>query len=262
MNGTISMTQSNESVKSKGVLLFATNTKNTDYVKIADRASRFIEHYLKLPVKVVSSYNDTPNKRFSVDTGQFVEWKNFGRHRAFELSPWDETILLDSDYIVYNDQLLKLLDTVQDYAMHDSNIYLDDTARYETIGPHSIPMLWATVIVFKRTAKAKMLFDLVARIERNYRYYCYLYNITTTNFRNDFAFTLADNIINGYNNQDRRCRIPWPLITVANPVESMSVENGKITIKEKNRGYLVAQQSLHFLGKEFLLSDQFEKLLP
>lgn len=258
----MNMTQSSESVKSKGVLLFATDTKTTKYTEIARRASRFIEVNLGLPVNIVSGNQTAENRRFSVDSGQFETWKNFGRCDAYKLSPWDQTILLDCDYIVLDNNLLKLLDTVQDYALHDSNVYLDDFTRQEPIGAYSLPMLWATVVVFNRTEKAKLLFDLVARIERNYPYYCKLYNITNTNFRNDFAFTIADNIINGYSPNNPQCRIPWPLITASNPLKSIQINNNKVTVKDEKRAYVLPKQNLHIISKEYLLSDNFGELVP
>ena len=45
--------------KSKGVVIFATNTESIDYVKIANRTSRLIEHYLGLPVTILDANSTT-----------------------------------------------------------------------------------------------------------------------------------------------------------------------------------------------------------
>jgi hypothetical protein len=128
------MQNSKESVKSKGVLVFAFNT-NVDYVGIADRTSQLIAHNLKLPVTLVTDL--TGNPRFNYDqviridnTGdnfrtnlndQTVAWRNFGRYMAYELSPYEETILLDTDYLVLDNSLLNLFNTDFDYKLMHHN---------------------------------------------------------------------------------------------------------------------------------------------
>ena len=97
----------NESAKSKGVVIFATNTRETDYVAIAEQNARLVQHFLGLPTTIVSATDTGTNRRFSSDTGTFVEWNNFGRHEAYEASPYDETIILDADYLILDDSLFR-----------------------------------------------------------------------------------------------------------------------------------------------------------
>jgi hypothetical protein len=252
------MNDSNKSVKSKGVVLFATNTATVDYVAIAHRAERLINHYLGLPVTVVEG-TSRPNRRYSVDTGKFEQWNNTGRSMAYEISPYDQTILLDSDYLIFDDNLLKVLGSTVDYKIARHNKFVGHT-NHDTMGKHSIPFLWATIIVFNRTPKSQMLFDLVSRIERNYAYYCRLYNIRDTNYRNDYAFTIADNILNGYC-QDTENYLPWSMISVASPIESLELKDQKLFLKIKDQAHVLPKQSLHILSKAFLLSDVCERLI-
>jgi len=246
------------SEKSKGVLLFATNTDTIDYVAIARRAERLIDHYLNLPVTIVTS-NQSNNTRYNIDTGKVELWHNRGRFDAYSLSPYDQTILLDSDYLIFDDNLLKILSTVNDYNIVKHNTFVDDVTP-KTMGRYSLPTLWATAIVFNKTAKSQMLFDLVARIERNYTYYRKLYNIQASNYRNDYAFTIADNILNGYT-QDIANYIPWPIYTVANPIDSLILDNQQLRLITKGQGYVLPKQSLHILSKQYLLSDACERLI-
>jgi hypothetical protein len=249
----------NQSEKSKGVVLFATNTASIDYVTIAKRAERLINYYLNLPVTIISPANTAANFRYSIDSNKFEAWNNSGRHQAYELSPYDQTILLDSDYLMFDNNLLKVLDTVQDYTIARHNSVIDGT-NIDTMGKYSLPTLWATVVVFNKTAKAKMLFDLVSRIERNYAYYRRLYNIETANFRNDYAFTIADNMLNGYT-QDPANYIPWSILTVSNPINSFVLADQKILLKTTQGAYVLPKQSVHIISKSYLLSDACDKLI-
>lgn len=245
--------------KSKGVVLLATNTDSVDYHAIAGRCEQLIEHYLKLPVTIIDASTKVTNRRLSVDTNEYVAWNNSGRYRAYELSPYDQTILLDSDYLVFDDNLLKILDTVQDYNIVRYNNVLDGPS-VDTIGPGGLNTLWATIISFNKTPKSKLLFDLVGRIERNYNYYRDLYNIQESNFRNDYAFTIADNILNGYT-QDNRNYLPWPIYTISKPIQSLQLQGNNLLLKTESSTVVLPKQSIHIMSKEYLLSDAYNHLI-
>lgn len=247
------------SAKSRGVVLFANNTETVDYESIARRSRQLIEHYLQLPVTILTSESTKKNARYSIDSGQFEQWNNQKRYMAYELSPYDQTLLLDSDYLVLDRSLLTVLDTLEDYKIVRHNRYLDDTVDY-TMGRYSIPYLWATVVAFERSSRAEMLFDFVGRVERNYAYYRQLYNITATNFRNDYAFTIADLVLNGYT-QDTRNYIPWTMLSVGNTIDSMTLQNNQITVKSQGRAWVLPRQSLHVMSKAWLQSEQFEQFI-
>lgn len=244
--------------KSRGVLLFAFNTNQTDYVKIAERASRLISHTLELPVTIISD-RDVTNSFINSKPGKGTTWRNGDRYRAYELSPYDETLLLDSDYLMLDNSLLKLFEQPYDYRIMTHNHSQTDMWS-EQMGTYSFPYQWATAILFKKTNKSKMLFDLVGRIQRNYNYYCQLYQINQSNFRNDYAFTIADNLLNGYN-QTLDQGIPWSMLTFTEVVESLTLKNNMIVVKEKNRAYLIPKQNVHIMDKDYLLSDNFENFV-
>jgi hypothetical protein len=253
------MTNLNKLEKSKGVVLFATNTATIDYEAIANRASLLISHYLKLPVTIITESIESKNQRYSIDSGKFEQWRNAGRARAYALSPYDQTILLDSDYLIFDDNLLKILDTVDDYTIARHNTYIDG-ATANKMGTYSLPTLWATVVVFNKTPRTKLLFDLIGKIERNYGYYRRLYNINESNFRNDYAFTIADNILNGYC-QDPMNYLPWPIVSFCNKVQSIKLKDGKLLIKSDTQAWAMPQQSLHVMSKAYLLSDDCTTLI-
>ena len=253
------MKNSAASAKSKGVVIFASNTATIDYIAIAEQAARLVKKYLDLPTTIITDSVESNNRRYSIDTGKFEPWNNLGRHRAYELSPYDQTILLDSDYLVLDDNLLKVLATLQDYKIVRHNTYLDGSP-VSPMGKYSISYVWATILAFERTPKAQMLFDFVARIERNYAHYQRLYNITATNYRNDYAFTIADLVLNGYT-QDSQNYIPWPMLSISNTINSLSLVNNKITVKADNRAWVLPKQSLHIMSKAWLTSDSCEEFV-
>ena len=59
-----------------------------------------------LPQTVISDIGDIP-KNFRSGYASGSVWYNCGRYLAYNLSPYDETLLLDTDYIVNSNKLLK-----------------------------------------------------------------------------------------------------------------------------------------------------------
>ena len=124
-------------------------------------------------------------------------WYNLERHKAYDLSPYDNTILLDIDYFCYTDQLLSYAETEHDFWIHDKVYDVTGKGSYDFSRNSIIPMLWATVIVFKKTQRVKAIFETLAHVKQFYQYYCTLYRIDFGNFRNDYAFSIAAHQIEG-----------------------------------------------------------------
>jgi hypothetical protein len=242
-------------VKSRGVLLFAFNTDQVDYVKIAEQSARLINHALNLPVTIISD-SDVDNQFKNVRTGYAngTTWRNGDRYRAYELSPYDETVLLDTDYLMLDDSLLKILDTTVDYRL----MHYNQSPRQSmtgNMGEMSLDYVWATAITFNRTDKTKMLFDLVGRIQRNYSYYRKLYNLRERNFRNDYAFAIANNILNGYTT-DRSQSIPWSMLTLDQPITSIEVKGNMLVVREQT-AHIISKQNIHVMDKDYLQSSKY-----
>ena len=155
--------------------------------------------------------------------------------------------------------LLKLFEQDFDYRIMTHNqTTAGDWAT--NMGPYSLPYQWATVILFRRRERTRMLFDLVGRIQRNYPYYLKLYHGKHSSFRNDYAFTIANNMLNGYDlGMDQG--IAWPMLSLNEVVKSISFENNLLTIKEKDKAYIIPRKNLHVMDKEYLLSDNFANLI-
>jgi hypothetical protein len=245
------MKNSNVPAKSRGAVIFAHNTPTVDYKRIAEQAARLIKYNLNLPVTIITDTDDMTNVRIGYAGG--TPWYNMGRYRGYTLSPYDETILLDSDYLVLDDSLLKILDTANDYTIMNKN--QSPIGTIDTPGMLSIQSVWATVVVFKKTSKAKLLFDLVGRIQRNYGYYKSLYNLNSANFRNDYAFAIADNILNGYTPSPG---IPWSMLTIDKPIRKIEVKNNNLVVREAERAHVLPKQNIHIIDKDYLQSKEYK----
>jgi len=265
------MTKSKDLENSKGIVIFAFNTDQVDYVKIADQTSRLIRRYMNLPVTIITDIAAQPKFEYDhiirVESaggntrtlhGKTMEWRNFGRYTAYELSPYNRTILLDTDYMVLDDSLLKLFDSDLDYQlMHTSTS--PDKIIDTTMGSLSLDFVWATVVVFKKSDFAEQFFNLVGRIQRNYGYYKTLFNASGT-YRNDYAFAIANIIQNGYT-ENSEYSIPWKMLTIENPIIDAEIRDDFLIVKEATRAHAVFKQNMHIMDKDFLVSEKFERLV-
>lgn len=265
------MKNSKELEKSKGVVVFAFNTKDVDYVGLADRTSELTDYHLNLPITLIT--DATANPKFDYDRviridakdGNFrtdntikKEWKNFDRYMAYELSPYDATILLDSDYLVLDDSLLKLLEQDFDYRlMYNSRSPTD--VLYNMMGSYGLPFVWATIVLFRKSEKSRLYFNLIKRVQNNYAYYKTLYNCNGS-YRNDYAFAIANIILNGYSLDDHRS-IPWDMLTLENKIENIELKNSFLIVRDQGHAQVIAKQNIHIMDKQFLMSENFERFV-
>jgi hypothetical protein len=211
---------------SRGIIIFAQNNEYINYAETACASAGYARKNLSLFDEIclitnaetlesnetlineyfdrviVSSIFQPDNVRLFKDTTDKLEYapfKNMGRSEVYELSPYAETLLIDSDYFIMNDVLDQVWDSENDVMINCK--YRDVSERHkeniEYIDNFSIPMYWATVVYFKKSDFAENLFTLVSHIKYNYKYYYYLYNCSGNLFRNDFAFSMALHILNG-----------------------------------------------------------------
>lgn len=244
---------------SKGVLLFCYDTDTCRYHTIAKRCITLIKKNLKLPVTVVTNDStrekldskDVEFKLYKNETGNSrgsEQWHNLDRCHAYDLSPYQSTILMDIDYLPYTDNLLTYTECNDDFLIHDKIHDLTQKGVYDFRKRSIIPMLWATVIIFKKTQRAKKIFDMVKYVKKNYQYFCDLYRIDMRNFRNDYAFTIAVNQINGNTQQSF---LPGKLPTLPAIAKVIEITDDGVIYKYNDKIGHTDNQDVHVIDKEF-----------
>lgn len=212
-----------------GATILAFNNGTIDYLAMAAWSAHRIKHWLKIPVCVVTDQTKVDpvfdhvvtvsaqgrRRRYFQDLGTTVPWHNANRADAYDLTPWDRTLLLDADYVVNSDVLESMLAAPQDFLCHRwawdvaTNKHLDDLNWF---GRYRFPQWWATVIVFDRTPHAKHVFDSMRMVREGWEHYRLLYSIANPTFRNDHALSIALGLCSGHTLVTKD--IPWPLMSV------------------------------------------------
>jgi hypothetical protein len=197
---------------SKGIVMFAYNGAY-DYVAMACVSANLAKKYLGLPVTLITDrpvddpvfdsviiQERTDPVQLKVTDGELKPWHNQNRSTVYNLTPYDQTLLIDADYFIMNSRLRHLFDTNLEFACYDTANDVSDVMTLESrIGNTSIPMQWATVIYFTKNELAKSVFDFIEYIKQHYEFYSLMYNFRADKFRNDYALSIALQTLTGYN---------------------------------------------------------------
>lgn len=246
---------------STGVLLYCFDTPEFNYHKLAERCVAQIKHFLKLEITIVTNLqtfkkfkpigminyvlveNSTTNTR--AYRGKNVTWYNKERAMAYEHSPYDTTILMDCDYFVFSSTLLELVNTKFDMLLHDKVHDLSGKDMIEASNESTLPLVWATVTLFRKTANAKMIFDMIKHVQEYYTHYRNLYRIIHSAYRNDFAFAIALHQLNLGNS------IPTAMCMLADRVDVLDSDDEGIIFKYGNNVNFTSGQDVHVMDKEW-----------
>lgn len=287
-------------LEQRGVCFFAYNNDQLDYVKMALTAGKYVKKNLQLPVCLITDEgseewlkqsqtkklinevfdyivitNDTmkQNNRRHYDSpwAEFTaQFNNSNKHKIYQYSPFEQTLLLDIDYIVKTDVLLKYFDAEQPVCMFDNALTVrnelpDDRERF--LYDAGIKLWWSTVVYFDRSDFSKLFFDTWAHVAENYEFYQYLYNFPSKLFRTDYCVSIAVHILGGM--QDHQTGIGnfdgTPLVNMSQKddiVETQGVNDWVLMAHDareewKNILTKVGKQDIHVMNKR-----AFDRVIP
>ena len=183
-----------------------TNTL-VDYPVLTKFAVDLIHMHLGLPVCVVTDIphlsvgqdhtillmtSRAPSTRYFHEYERDVPWNNSGRELAWELTPYQHTLVLDVDYLVMSPRLLKYIDLPLGVPHLLLNYGQDTDVGYTCFGNSNLPQYWASVIAFdKSSPEAIEFFATWQTVKRSWPFYATMFNLDQSLYRNDFAVTVA-----------------------------------------------------------------------
>jgi len=276
---------------SRGILMFAHNNGLFDYGKMAYAAACAASYYIEEPVSLVTDKQtweelwtvnpnigdffdqriiieqDTNNKRhfdMSDGTTQKAAYHNTTRFRSYELSPYDETLAIDTDYLIQDRSLCGVWDSRAPVRMNHQISEMVKSAHgfkttHQLLNTTGLTSLWATVAYFRKGPVAEKLYKLAQYVAENYEYYGVLYGFPTNMLRVDFVMTVAAHILSGY--------VAGKSVVESLPVDRtlfawnkdimVDVEKGKATFLTQFNGQqfpVATRQSVHCMNKDSMLA--------
>jgi hypothetical protein len=284
-----------------GVVLFAHNSRQVDYGLMSVISGGLARKHLKVPVSLITdnstiswmqknqSYEKATaifDKIISVDTpvnnntrilndgnsSEVVPFSNSNRSSVWDLTPYDTTLMIDSDYLIFSDTLNNFWNTKFDYLMSRSinDIKGDRTGILEkNVSETGVHLYWATTVMFKKNERAKLFFDLVSYVRDHYNYYSDLFRFDPRQYRNDISFSIAKHILDGFEDKSTES-LPSVLTILDKDILSDVSDDGKLQIlvndiTDHNKFSLAAikGRDVHIMNKQSIVrnKDQLLKLL-
>lgn len=282
---------------SRGIVLFAHNTRQVDYIRLALLSARLATKYLKVPVTLVTDEStldwakkskiyqlinetfervildeiETSNNYRILHDGNLKEkisFRNNSRFKIWDLTPYDRTLLIDSDFLIFSDTLSNYWDVDQDFLISPriNDINSQDRMMHHDryISEAGTKLLWATTIMFTKNQSTKMLFNFVEHIYENYNMYSEIYRYDNRVYRNDISFSLANHILQGFAPSSEYF-LPPVLSTIDKDIlVDVNKDKLKFLIDQsiQNR-YIVTSidsQDIHVMNKQSIIRN-FDKLM-
>lgn len=271
---------------SKGVFLIARNNGHIDYVKQAVFLAKRIKRYLDVPVSVATDsadyltntfgtdifdkiitldYTNNTNLRYFFDgslSKKTASFKNSNRASVYDMSPYDETLLMDTDYVVSNNLLKSCFNSNSDFMIYkksDDIAKVRDESEFNSISDTGVDFYWATVVFFRKTETNTIFFNLVKHIEEEWNHYRRVYQITSGLFRNDFAFSMAIHIMNGFQPGDFAQQLPGSMLYTTDKDVLWKMHDDEMMFLVQKKDYLgeytalkTTGQNIHVMNKSSL----------
>jgi hypothetical protein len=278
----------------QGCVIYAFNNEEIDYITIAMEAARRVKLFLNVPVCLITDsikqvdLVDPTRKYFDLvidvwqdkslkSTAELLNnknlreysdgsmaqkkanFKNSIRTKTYELSPYDETLVIDSDYFLANDILKSCWLQDQDFLIYKTGYDISGYRihpEFNKVSDYTVDFYWATAFWFRKSPSTKTLFDLIDHIRDNWDYYKLVYQFASHMYRNDHAFSIALHIMNGYTGTEWSGKMPGRMLYTLDKdiLIDMTDRSFKILLEKQNRqGEYTIQKtidtSIHIMNK-------------
>jgi len=258
---------------SKGCLVFAFNNEKINYIKQAEDLAKRVSRYLKLPttlvtdkffdsdvfdqvIEIKNDFHFSKKTYHNGNSNERLSFFNAARIKSYDLTPYDQTIILDSDFIVCNNNLNKCFKQKNSVCMYDTSFDIcsyRQTDEFTWISDIGCKFYWATCTYFKKDTKAKLFFDTINHVYENYFYYKRLYQINSNLYRNDFSFSIAAHILNNYQKGNFVGNMPDTMYYSLDRDEIISIDDNKFTFltdfNNKKIAVKTKGQNIHCMNK-------------
>jgi hypothetical protein len=278
----------------KGILIYAHNSRSIDYLDLAIISANLAKKNLKVPVSLItdketinwanksgkinevekifeniilsSNFSTEQYRRLFDGINHFddIPFLNKDRCSAWDLTPYERTLLIDSDFLIFSQEFNNYWNLDSDFLMSKGAIDFFHESRFEYndryISEVGIPMRWATTIMFTKNENSKIVFDLVSYIKEHYFYFADLFRFDNRIYRNDIAFSIAQHILDGYKTTDKLF-LP--------PIKSSIDKDLLIDVKGNNLFFLISSklngdytfcskknQDIHIMNKQSIIRNK------
>lgn len=266
---------------SKGILVFAYNNRSVDYVKQAAYLAKRAKQYLNLPTSIVTEdveYAQQWKELFdeiiyckstaitakTYNNGtmakQKLTFKNDTRPKAYDLTPYEQTLLLDTDYIIADTAFANCFDGPNEFMIykdaHDVAGFRD-YSEFKRISDVGVDFYWATCVYFRKTQTTQVFFNLLKHIQNHWTHYRQIYRLETPVYRNDHVFSIAIHIMNGFMQGDFAKKMPGKMYYITDKDILHRLADDEFVLLLEKEKYLGQYTLANFKGRSLHVMNKF-----
>lgn len=257
---------------SSGVLLVAFDSVTDQgnvlrYTELAKVCANLVRKHLRLPVGIVS---DSPVEGFDEqiivkkpaadhrhvllnNVHESYNWYNDYRRQLYNLTPFDRTLLLDTDYFIQSDRYLRCFEFDAPFQIVEQ-VY-DPTGRnnfdkYARLPNRTVPQMWATAMYWNKDAATH--FEYANMIAENYEYYARVFGFSHKQYRNDMVFSIVAHMLPSYS-------MPWRMWMTSGDCEITDANDRGLKFQYSNNVLRVGND-VHVLNKNIMSEDNLHLL--
>jgi hypothetical protein len=268
----------------QGFLLFAHDNESISYGLMAYWQAKRIEKHLAKPVSIVTDSNTVQNldqtiidwrktfdkvilvEELATQTKIYIDteltFHNIDRVNAWDSTPYDETIVIDTDIIIQSNKFNHLWNYNADLVVckNSPNLHGECSSEFRWISEKTLPFYWATAFYFKKTEESKLFFDHCKYVKKYYGWFKHVYDLNSGPVRNDFIWSIALHNLSGRENFEWAPTIPWTLHHSENKDHILKMTECETRFLTPKGLCLVKNQDVHVLNKFTLLDKIKEEL--
>lgn len=281
----------------KGVVIIAHNNRDVDYAKMSLISARLAKKHLKVPVSLITDDStkewmqksnilstaenlfehiiivprpETDNQRIMFDgtLSSIIPFINSNRYSIWDHTPYDRTLMIDSDFFILTDTLGQFWNLDRDILLGENfnDIQGERKGVLDSwVSETGIHLYWATTVMFTKNEKSKIFFKLVEFVKDNYKYYADLFRFDPKQYRNDISFSIAHHILNGFEKDEPS--LPPVLTVQGKDILEKIKEDGSMIFSVKyfndDESFFLAtlkDQDVHIMNKQSIIRN-YERLI-
>lgn len=252
----------------QGFLLFAHNNEEIDYGLLAAWCAKRIGTYLKKPVSLVADtatverigkykhyfdqiiLSDVPRHQKRRYRDRFLNFNNYDRSNAWDITPYDETMVIDTDIVIQSDVMNRVWNSDCDLMVCANSIdgysnRVEDEFKY--LNDAGIKFYWATQFYFKKNKESEIFFKTCKWVRQNYGWLAKVYDIDPRLLRNDYIWSIAVHMLQWQHT------LPWTLMHSTYQTNVYTIKDHVILYKPLYGVKKIKKHDVHVMHKDDLI---------
>jgi hypothetical protein len=182
-----------------------------------------------------------------------LSFHNYDRCSAWDLTPYNETMVMDTDIVIQSSAMNKVWNSHDDLIVCRKSVDAFDVhsirSEFLRLSNPGIDFYWATQFYFRKSEESHVFFETCKWVRANYDWLRSVYGMSRL-LRNDYIWSIALHELGGAQNAAWCPTLPWTLAYASDKVNIHSMTDRSITLYNELFGVRrVQNHDIHIMNK-------------